>query len=242
MATAAHWISRWDAQQERYVSDREERFAVIGAVVEHVTAGLGRPPVILDLCCGPGSLSTRLTRLLPGARVIGVDRDPLLVELARRTAEVEVHEVDLTRPGWADSLGVGQVDAAVSTTALHWFSEDGLAALYRELGALVSPGGVFVNGDDIFDDRPAVAALQAAVRTRRAHPTGGEDWAGWWRAIEADPDFADAVAARRACRFPDSHENRVGLSRQGEMLRDAGFAEVTTVWRSGDDVVLVALR
>ena len=56
--------------------EREERFAVIADVVE-VVAG-GRPRV-LDLGCGPGSLSVRILDRLPAASVVAVDADPVLL-------------------------------------------------------------------------------------------------------------------------------------------------------------------
>ncbi|MGH3481494.1 MAG: class I SAM-dependent methyltransferase, partial [Nocardioidaceae bacterium] len=79
--TARQWLDRWDRQQEVYIADREERFAVIGDVVE---AASDRPdPLIVDLGCGPGSLAARLTDRMPEARVVGIDSDPLLLEMAR---------------------------------------------------------------------------------------------------------------------------------------------------------------
>jgi trans-aconitate methyltransferase len=65
------WIARWDRQQEVYLADREERFT---ALIDAVEVGTGRPdPLILDLGCGPGSLSVRLLTRIPAATVIAVD-------------------------------------------------------------------------------------------------------------------------------------------------------------------------
>ncbi|MGH3972907.1 MAG: hypothetical protein ACRDS9_06235 [Pseudonocardiaceae bacterium] len=61
---ATTWITRWDAQQTRYIADREERFAVIGDVVTRVV-GDSLAPVVLDIGCGPGSLAERLAARLP---------------------------------------------------------------------------------------------------------------------------------------------------------------------------------
>jgi len=72
--TAGVWLRRWDAQQER--------FAVLCDVVEHVLAEESER-VIVDLGRGPGSLAARLRDRLPGARIIGIDTDPLLLGLAR---------------------------------------------------------------------------------------------------------------------------------------------------------------
>jgi len=67
---ARHWLDRWDRQQEFYLADREERFAVIADVVE---AACGAEPLVVDLGVGPGSLAVRLLDRLPGARVVGID-------------------------------------------------------------------------------------------------------------------------------------------------------------------------
>ena len=55
---ARTWIERWDAQQQSYLPDREDRFT---ALIDVVEATAGRPdPLVLDLGCGPGSLAVRL--------------------------------------------------------------------------------------------------------------------------------------------------------------------------------------
>ncbi|MYT19935.1 methyltransferase domain-containing protein, partial [Streptomyces sp. SID7760] len=59
-------------------------FTVISDVVERVTVGGGHSaPLLLDLGCGPGSLAARLAARMPAAEVVGVDADPLLLELGR---------------------------------------------------------------------------------------------------------------------------------------------------------------
>src|SRR4051794_1971436 len=78
---ARTWITRWDRQQEGYLPDREERFT---ALIDAVESGGRRPdPLVLDLGCGPGSLSTRLLDRLPRATVVAIDTDPVLLTLGR---------------------------------------------------------------------------------------------------------------------------------------------------------------
>jgi trans-aconitate methyltransferase len=72
--TARRWVRRWDAQQERYVADREERFRVVADVVR-AAVGSPRGLRVVDRGCGPGSLSDRLAAELPGAEIVGVDAD-----------------------------------------------------------------------------------------------------------------------------------------------------------------------
>jgi trans-aconitate methyltransferase len=70
---ALEWIAKWDEQQEENLPDREDRFT---ALIDAVEEGAGRPdPLVLDLGCGPGSLSVRLLDRIPAATVVAVDGD-----------------------------------------------------------------------------------------------------------------------------------------------------------------------
>jgi SAM-dependent methyltransferase len=240
------WLERWDAQQRTYVPEREERFDVIADVV---TAVAGERARVLDLGCGPGSLSVRLLDRLPGATVVAVDADPVLLTLGREAnagrAGLSWVDADL-RADWPASLPPGPYDAAVSTTALHWLPAPRLPAFYAQVAALLRPGGVFVDGDHFAHSEPGLAGLDKALHAAwdaRMPAPAGEDWEGWWAALEPEPELGDAFAerARRRHEHPAADESsRYDTHRDG--LRDAGFAEVGTVWQKASDRVLVALR
>jgi SAM-dependent methyltransferase len=239
-------VERWDHQQERYIADREERFTVIADVVAQVTAN-DPEPLVLDLGCGPGSMSVRLAARVPRATIVGLDQDPVLLALGRGCYQdvVRFVDIDLAAPGWSKDLALpGPVDAAVSTTALHWIPEDRLGAVYDEVAGLLRPGGVLVNGDNLYDEQPTVAKLAAGVldaRAERVGVTDNEDWTSWWQAVTAEPALAGAVAERER-RGARGGITEFSVRRHTELLRAAGFTEVGTVWQSGDDVVLVAVR
>ncbi|GIH79074.1 class I SAM-dependent methyltransferase [Planobispora longispora] len=238
---AEAWLRRWDAQQEQYVADRERRFTVIGDVLGHSLSGRDRP-LVLDLGCGPGSLSARVIRRLPSAQIVGVDNDPLLLALARSVhpRAARFVEADLRLPGWSALLGLDrELDAAVSSTALHYLPPQTLAEVYRELAGRMRPGGVFVNADNLYDEQPAIAAVAAALRRTRVG--GGEDWTSWWRAAAAEPALAGLMAEREEG-AAGGGDHRVSASVHGALLRRAGFGQVGPVWQAGDDVVLVAVR
>jgi SAM-dependent methyltransferase len=243
-ATATRWLQRWDAQQERYVPDREERFRVVIDVVRAVTGdGPGR---VVDLGCGPGSLSQRLAAALPAVEVVGVDADPLLLGLGRAGTDVRLVEADLADPGWADATGLpAPWDAAVSSTALHWLDPADLGQLYRSLARNLRPGGVFVNADHMGLGLPALDAIADAVRearTRRAGTAGNEDWRAWWQALREDSELAPLVDARSRTAMAHSGENGLTVAAHADLLRRAGFQEAAPVWQFGDDHVLVAVR
>ena len=246
---ARSWIDRWDAQQQAYLPDREDRFTAIVDAVEEIA---GRPdPLVLDLGCGPGSLAVRLLRRLPEATVLAIDADPLTLALGRSafgdTGGLRFCDVDLRKAGWSTGLSPERApDAAVSTTALHWLPQAALLALYTELAGLLRPGGVLLNGDHLCEDdaAPRLQRLERALlqrEERRRFPDGHpESWTDWWAAAAADPALA-ALHAERADRAVESehHGSPAGrLSVHVHALRAAGFAEIGTLWQRGENRVL----
>ena len=141
----AGWLRRWDAQQTAYLPEREARF---NAMLDAVDILLPEEFVALDLACGPGAVSQRLLARFPKAHCVAVDLDPVLLTMGQAVlgsmgGRLRWVEADLMSPDWVDKLGESQVDAVLSTTALHWLAPEYLTRVYRELGELVRPGGCF---------------------------------------------------------------------------------------------------
>lgn len=127
--------------------------------------------MVLDLACGPGSLTDRLLRGIPGAHIIAVDLDPLLVAVGKAAlgdagGRLTWREANLSDRSWHDGLASRPVDAIVSTTALHWLEVDALLALYRDCGALIRESGVLLNGDQM--EHPPSAASATPYRYFRS--------------------------------------------------------------------------
>jgi trans-aconitate methyltransferase len=241
---ARAWIDRWDAQQESYQPDREERFTVlIDAVAE---ASERADPLILDIGCGPGSLSVRLIEQIPDATVVAVDVDPLLLELGRAAwsalPNLRFVEADLRAAAWSRALGLSRVaDAAVSTSALHWVPVPELHATYAEIASMLRPGAILLNGDYMDDDANAAPTLVrlgralAARDARRRSLEVRETWAEWWQAAATDPALTLPAAERerRGCSGHHHGQDQRRLSDHVSSLRSAGFAEIGTLWQRG---------
>ncbi|PXY24619.1 class I SAM-dependent methyltransferase [Prauserella muralis] len=104
---------------------------------------------VLDVACGPGLYAAEL--VARGARVIGLDHSPRMIELCRERApagEFHVHDLG-DRLDW---LPDGAVDRVLFALALEYV-DDRVAAL-RELRRVLRPDGALV--------------------LSRSHPTG--DW------------------------------------------------------------------
>jgi SAM-dependent methyltransferase len=252
-AVAQDWISRWDAQQQAYLPDREDRFT---ALISAVEAGTGSgSPLVLDLGCGPGSLAARLLDRIPGANVVAIDSDPLLLALGRAAYRgrggLRFADLDLRTPGWGRALGLDRpADAAVSTTALHWLHPPALRGMYAELATILRPGGLLLNGDHLAEDEKAFPVLARLGRALTEHSgpgqaaaAGTEDWKGWWAAATADPALAGQAAERARRRLSEDHHGSESMLLAGHVdaLRAAGFAEIGTLWQHGENRILCAV-
>jgi SAM-dependent methyltransferase len=248
---APTWLSRWDKQQEGYLPFREDRFDVMFNALEML---LPASFVAVDLCCGPGSLSERMLRRFPEAQSIAVDLDPVLLKIGKEAhgdfgGRLRWVETDLNQEGWVSELGIEQVDAVLSTTALHWFQPEALVRLFRQLGKFVRPDGLFLNGDHIgFPSHLGTFhRLSEQVNTRDQQAafsgTGAEDWQAWWDALAAEPGMAELMAERKRRFPPDAHDGEETLLEFYEAsLREAGFREVGTIWQRFDNRVVMAVR
>lgn len=248
----ASWLARWDRQQEGYVPDREERFA---AMFDLLGALLPSEFVALDLGCGPGSLSARLLGRFPSARVVGVDFDPAMVALGRgalgtMSGRLRWVEADLDDAGWVRALGNVQVDAVLSSTALHWLHPEPLARTYHDSHELLRSGGVLINADHFAFGaaEPTLRRVSEEQLAREwsddAFAAGGIETAEqWWDAFGREPEALDLIRARRHAFEGKAHQEAPpDYDAHVSALRAAGFDEVGTVWQRGMNRVLVAVR
>jgi SAM-dependent methyltransferase len=243
---AAAWIRRWELQQARYVPDRESTFALMLDILRRLEASPGR---VLDLGCGPGALAARVLSRWPAAEVTGLDFDPVLLELGKRTLGSRVRwiEADLRDPSWSRRLDGAPLDAAVSATALHWLRPAHLNALARGLASNLRTGGVFANYDTMLLDaaNPRLRALSHELRlalSEAATACGGEDWDDWWQALRAEPELAHPFAERDR-RFNSGPQSAsITLRQLVRALRAAGFQEVATLKQVANRHLLVAIR
>ncbi|MEU5909747.1 class I SAM-dependent methyltransferase [Micromonospora sp. NPDC047527] len=242
------WQESWDRQQEAYMPDREHRFT---AMLDALDAVLdGRPPRLLDLAGGTGTISLRALARFPGAEVTLLDLDPALLAIAGASLadRATIVTADLGTPEWRSALPHREYDGVLTATALHWLPGDRLGALYGEIRDVLRPGGIFVNADHMPDDTLPELTKRLADRARdrrNARYAAGSvpSWSDWWARAGADPTLAPLVAQRHAI-YPSGHspEWNPPASWHLTALTAAGFTEVGTVWRGGSDAAVAAVR
>jgi len=116
--------------------------------------GLGDGTRVLDLGCGPGSLTVPLARF--SGTTIGIDPDPTMIVAARQMAEVAGVAVEWRVGSSLELPGeLAPLDLVTIARAFHWMDRE---ATLARLDQLVRPGG-------------AVAMVNTEL-----HPLGGHSW------------------------------------------------------------------
>lgn len=102
----------WDpAVYRRFGSERSRPFFDL---VRQIRAE--RPRTVVDLGCGPGELTRTLADRWPGARVVGVDSSPEMIE----KASADPGPVEFRLGDIADWEPAPDVDVVVTNAALQW--------------------------------------------------------------------------------------------------------------------------
>ena len=104
------------------------------------------PATVVDVGCGTGALSIPIGERLPTARVIGVDGDRQVLEIARGKPGAD--RVEWTE-GLAGSLSLtdGEADVVVTSLVLHHLPLDTKRDMLAEARRILRPGGRLIVAD-----------------------------------------------------------------------------------------------
>lgn len=119
----------WDPAQ--YAVYQDERGRPFDELVRRI--GALAPRAVVDLGCGPGTLTRSLLHRWPQAQVTGIDSSPDMVAAAAPDSGVLVRLGDIT--DWAPSP---DIDVVLSNAALQWVP--GHPDLLRRWAGQLSPG------------------------------------------------------------------------------------------------------
>ncbi len=119
----------WDP--ETYLAFGDHRARPFHDLLARV--GVRDPALVVDLGCGPGTLTRSLIKRWPKASIIALDSSPEMVQAARERG-IHADLCDLRR--WSPPVGTGLV---VCNAVLHWVPDH--ADLLRRWMRQLSPGG-----------------------------------------------------------------------------------------------------
>jgi arsenite methyltransferase len=122
-------------------------YAPLARKLAKSVASLERGSTIVDLGTGPGLLSIELCRLLPQAKVIGVDPSSEVLKIARKNADEASMSNYETKLGRAEEMPIASssVNVVVTQSSLHeWENpQKGFSEIFRVL----KPGGGLIVKD-----------------------------------------------------------------------------------------------
>ncbi len=238
-----HWFERWEAMQNCYVPGRVDRFNLmltLPGFQREVEAS------ILDLGCGPGSLSFFSLRLYPNARVLAVDFDPVLLAAGRKIARQSTDRIEFKNADIRDGNfwkeHESEFDLVVSATALHWLNAQHLAQIFQRAYDVLRPGGWFVNSDHVANEDPAVQDLyrkmlqqkrQAAFRATKA-----DDWNGFWEALGRAVNQLDLAGLRNVNHFWEGTDDGQPTEFHLTALRRCRFERAEVYWQEFGEAVI----
>lgn len=149
----------YDARFERILPGRMGK--IRRAVLAHI------PPTahVLDIGCGTGTFALLLVR--HGCTVLGIDKSPAMLNIARATAD-QTRDADRAR---FETMSVDGMDALhdtfdviTSTLAFSELSPNERAFALKHARRLLKPGGVLIVADEVVADSSARRLAQSAMR------------------------------------------------------------------------------
>ena len=160
----------YDSERRRLVPCFDDFY---GTAAELVARCLPPAPRILDLGAGTGILSAAIVdRVTPG-RLTLLDASARMLEraatrLARCRPEIVVQPLTAELPS-------GPYEAVVSALAIHHLSDADKRVLYARIISVLSPGGIFINAEQVVGKSSRLQRLFEVTHLDAARKLGSSD-------------------------------------------------------------------
>lgn len=189
---------------------------------------------VLELCCGEGLLAEAILERFPNCTLHGYDGSPEMLKQAfsrldrfgRRfvPGQFDLVAADWRRPAFA-------VRAVVSMLCIHHLDGQQKKELFRDIGAMLSPSGVFLIAD-LVEPASSLAKKLAA-----------EDWdeavKGRAQAQDGDESAFEYFQKRQwnIYHYPDPFDKPSPLADQLRWLEEAEFTGVDVYWMAAGHAI-----
>lgn len=177
---------RWDpTQYQRYGDERSRPFVELLARIDATD-----PSYVVDLGCGPGSLTKLLAERWPRTQVLGVDSSPdMIADAQQHSIPNRLAFVEGDLAAWRAAQ---PVDVLVANAALHWVPDH--VDLFPRFAEALAPDGVFAfQVPDNFTEpsHTSLLDLRSSPRWRDRLGEGADRTAG----VERPERYLEALVA-----------------------------------------------
>ena len=178
---------------------------------------------VLDIGAGTGLLSAFVRQRFPGAYLHMMDSSAPMLEQARARFRFD-QETVFQLADYTVAMEALSYDAVVSALSIHHLPDTGKCEVYKRAHAVLKPGGVFVNAEQIAQRSP-----ELEIRAK-------EDWLLAARALGAtEEELADSLLRQ-------TEDRCATIADQLEWLREAGFEDARCTFEQGRFAVLTGTR
>lgn len=178
---------------------------------------------VLDLGAGAGLLSAMIAEAFPKAQLTLFDLTPEMLMIARQRLKAFGKRVRFVTADFAAAPSKSY-DAVVSALAIHHLPDSGKRHLFADILKYLTPGGVFINADQ-------VAGETAAIDHRSR-----QMWIKGARELKVAERDLNAALDRMKQDLPATVGQQLGW------MRECGFIEVACAYRNLIFAVLSGMK
>ena len=169
---------------------------------------------LLDLGAGTGLLSAMIAESFPKAQLTLFDLTPEMLLGARQRLKPLGKRVKFVSADFAAAAPAKSYDAVVSSLAIYHLPDSGKRHLFGDIFKFLTPGGVFINADQVAGEGAAIDERACQMWLKRA------------RELKASDRELDATLERMKRDMPAT------VGQQLAWLRETGFVEVSCSYRN----------
>jgi tRNA (cmo5U34)-methyltransferase len=169
---------------------------------------------VLDLGAGTGILSAMIAEAFPKSRLTLFDVTPEMLTIAKARLKSLGKRIRFVTADFANASSSQSYDAVVSALAIHHLPDSGKRHLFGDVFKSLTPGGAFINADQVAGDTPA--------NDRHAR----EMWMARARELKIAERDLEAALGRMQQDLPAT------VGQQLVWLREAGFSDVGCSYRN----------
>lgn len=184
-----------------------------GAVFDLLPFEEDRPVRVLDLGAGTGLLSRMVFERFPRARITLVDVSKEMLKVARQRFPVDPTRFDFRTMDYAGEEEWGEYEIIVSALSIHHLEDTDKQRVFHKAYESLSPGGVFVNADQVLGATPEIEERYHEYWLRQAREAG-----------VAEKDLNAALERMK-------EDKSATLASQLVWMREAGFDQVDCVYK-----------